>query len=64
METLARTLVFLSFQIELNFFKKRLSLDKGHLRFTFMEKDRPLNKPEIRLLKLNISFLIITGNNR
>ena len=29
-----------------------------------MENDRPLNKPEIRLLKLDILFLIMIGNNK
>ena len=49
-KTLARSSVFPSFQIEVNF-KKGSSLDRGHLRFTFIEKDRPLNKPEIRFVK-------------
>ena len=50
-KTLARSSVFPSFQIEVNF-KKRSSLDRGHLRFTFIEKDRPLNKPKIHFVKI------------
>ena len=37
-------------------FLKGLPLDRGHFKFTFIERDRQLNKPEIRLLKLNISL--------